>query len=219
MQLKPIARNINIINSLLMTVVALFVLYNFSPLTEMKVKYALPSVKKVAEKKEKITVETQTLYAAEYMKITDDNLFHPERRIPPEKKEEPPPPPKPEFVLYGTLISDDLSIAYLEDLKAPRSTPGRGKRVTPLKKGASMSGFTLREINPEQVVMYRGEEKLVVLVNDPSRHKERKEAGLAAASPVQPAGTGQTSAKVTQPSRERAKAQRAQEEKKKERHN
>lgn len=185
MQLKPIARNMNVINILLMGVVTLFALYSLSPLLEMKVTYALPAAKKVAGQKEETTVQTQTPSVTEYVKITDENLFHPERRIPPEKKEEKP-LPKPEFVCYGTLISDDLSLAYLEDIKAPRSSPGRGKRVTPMKRGDSMSGFTLREIETDKVVMYRGEEQLIVPVNDPSRPRDRKESVSTKASSQQP---------------------------------
>jgi hypothetical protein len=52
--------------------------------------------------------------------------------------------------------------------------------------------------------MIRGDEKITVSMNDSSHPKERKETGIATASPV-PAKTGRVSASVTQPSRERIK--------------
>ncbi len=107
---------------------------------------------------------------SDYSIISDENLFHPERKIPIEKKEEKP-LPKPEFVLYGTLISENLSLAYLEDLKEPYTSPGRGKRQIPLRAGDTLSGFTLKEIYTDKVVMIRGEEKIVLNLTDPIRKK------------------------------------------------
>lgn len=144
---------------------------------DLEAKYALPPAKKTIDGEEELPVENQLPSITEYTIVSEENLFHPERRIPPEKKEEQP-LPKPEFVLYGTLITDDTRLAYLEDLKSPRNTPGRGKRQIVLKKGDSMSGFTLKEIEAEQVVMVRGEEKVVVPVQDPSRQKERTQPAV-----------------------------------------
>jgi len=76
-------------------------------------------------------------------------------------------------VLYGTLLSGDMNIAYMEDKKSPQSTPGRGKRQTPLKPGESMSGFTLRKIDADKVVMARGDETIIVLLDDPQKPKAR----------------------------------------------
>jgi len=45
----------------------------------------------------------------DYAVIPEKNLFHPDRIIPVEKKEVT--IPRPEFVLYGTLIVDDVRIA------------------------------------------------------------------------------------------------------------
>ncbi len=175
--MKTIIRNINLLNVFLILIVILFSIYIISPMLDLKVKYALPTAKKTVGGEEESPAENQIPSITEYTKVSEENLFHPERKIPAEKKEEQP-LPKPEFVLYGTLITDDMSLAYLEDLKAPRNTPGRGKRQIALKKGATMGGFTLREIEVDKVVMVRGEEKIVVPVNDPSRHKERKESAI-----------------------------------------
>src|SRR4030042_2543192 len=108
-----------------------------------------------------------------YVSIVDQNLFHPERKIPPEKRPETD-LLKPEFVLYGTLITPDLSMAYLEDKKAPVTTPGRGRRQTVLKKGESLSGFVLKKIKPDKVVMNRGEEVIMVLLEEAGSPKTRE---------------------------------------------
>ncbi len=175
---KRIVRNINLLNIILILTGVLFA-FHLSPLFAMKVKYALPPAKKLTEAASEKTSQPQTPSIAEYAVISEENLFHPERRIPPEKKEAAP-LPKPDFVLFGTLISDDLRLAYLEDLKVPRSTAGRGKRHTALKKGDTMSGFTLKEIEADKIVMVRGEEKIIVSINDTAHPKVREAQGTVA---------------------------------------
>lgn len=188
MKLKAIIRNINWLNILLMVAIALFANYILLPIFDIKASYMPPSVKKGSEeKKQEVSQEVQIPTPLEYAVIADQNLFHPERKIPIEKVEQQP-LPKPEFVLYGTLITDELSIAYLEDLKAPFTTPGRGKRQRAIRTGDSMSGFTLKEIETDKIVMVRGEEKLIVAMIDSNHPKERKEAGTATA-PKQPQAT------------------------------
>ena len=181
MRFKTIIRNINVLNILLISVIIISISYSLLPLLDIKVKYTLPVTKKVGEHKEEKAVQTQTPSIVEYMMIAEENLFHPERKIPVEKKEEQP-LPKPDFVLYGTLITDDISLAYLEDLKAPQSTPGRGKRQTALRKGDAMSGYVLKEVEAEKIVMVRGEDKMIVALNDLSRPKARTESGVTTAS-------------------------------------
>ena len=185
MRLKRILRNINILNIILIAAVIAFAAYSIFPTLEMKVKYALPSAKKIEGANAGETGEAEVPSLTEYTAVVDDNIFHPERRIPPEKKAEQP-LPQPDFVLYGTMISDDLSLAYLEDLKAPRNTPGRGKRQVALKKGDSMSGFVLKEIDTDKILMVRGEEKLIVAMNDPEKPKTRAEVATTATATSQP---------------------------------
>ena len=186
MRFKTIIRNINVLNILLISVIIMSISYSLFPLLDIKVKYTLPTPKKTVEDTKEKAVQTQTPSIAEYTMIAEENLFHPERKIPVEKKEEKP-LPKPDFVLYGTLITDDISLAYLEDLKAPQSTPGRGKRQTALRKGDTMSGFTLKEIGPENIVMVRGEEKMIVNLNDSSHPKGREVSAPVTQAAPQPA--------------------------------
>jgi len=171
--IKQLLRNINIINTLLVVTIIYFFTYYFSPTLNMQIKFTPPEPDDIIEVDEYTIEELSLPSNVDYMIISEENLFHPERKIPVEKKVEQP-LPKPEFVLYGTLVSENISIAYLEDLKAPRNTPGRGKRIIPLRKGQTLSGFKLEEIETDRIVMTRGEEKIIVPINDPSRPKERQ---------------------------------------------
>jgi hypothetical protein len=168
-------RNINVINLGLSALILYFAYFLLFPLMDLPVAYSLPPVKPSATGKNVTEPPLQqTLNPMEYNQIADQNLFHPERILPPEKKAEAP-LPKPEFVLYGTLITSDLGIAYLEDKKgAPVTTPGRGKRHTALKKGESLSGFILKELFNDRVVMIRGEETMTVYLNDSLAPKARE---------------------------------------------
>ncbi|MEW6003221.1 MAG: hypothetical protein AB1638_11340 [Nitrospirota bacterium] len=183
-KVKYLFRNINLINTILIIAIILFANYAILPVFNMSIKYSVPAIKKTKSDIEEKSAESSLPSLADFTMIAEDNLFHPERKIPLEKPAAPP-LPKPEFVLYGTLITDDTSLAYLEDLKAPYSTPGRGKRQTALKKGDSMSGFILKDIEVDKIVMVRGEEKIEVYLNDTQRPKTRKEAGIATITPPQ----------------------------------
>jgi hypothetical protein len=186
--------------------VVLFAGYWLSPVLAAKIKFALPATRKSVEAKgEEKTSQPQPPSVTEYNLISEENLFHPERRIPPEKKADEAPLPKPDFVLYGTLIADDIKLAYLEDLKAPRSTAGRGKRHTALRKGDTMSGFTLKEIDSDKVVMARGEEKMIVPIVDPSHPKARdgqtSHAQASQSAPANAAGGAPTALQQQPPAR------------------
>jgi hypothetical protein len=193
-KIRYLFKNITLLNALLMGAIFIMANYTVLPLMNINIKYALPSQKKTFVEKEPAPSEHDVPSPSDYVIISEENLFHPERRIPPEKKADEAALPKPEFVLYGTLVSDTTSLAYLEDLKAPRNSPGRGKRQTTLKKGDTMSGFTLKEIDVDKVVMARGEEKMVVPVNDPQRPKTREAAATVAhTAPGKPAPLPQRS--------------------------
>jgi len=184
-KLKYALRNINLINIILIAALILIGNYTVLPIFNLSFKYKLPAVKKIKVDQNEKPVESQIPSPTDYALIAEENLFHPDRKIPVEKKDEKL-LPKPDFVLYGTIITDDLSLAYLEDLKAPRSTPGRGKRQTTLKIGNTLSGFTLKEIETDKVAMVRGDERIIIPLNDPSHPKDRKESGITAVTPQQP---------------------------------
>jgi len=183
LQLRPFLRNINLLNILLLAIVVVFTFRVFMPALYQDIRYLLPPAKKSfqAEATPLLQQTMPSLYG--YMIISEENPFHPERKIPIEKKVEQP-LPKPEFVLYGTLIADDLKMAYIEDLKAPLSTSGRGKRQVARKQGDSLSGFTLKKIEAGKVVMVRGDDLIIVPIIDPS-HARETQATTAQAEPQQ----------------------------------
>jgi hypothetical protein len=178
---KLILRNINVLNMLLLaTAIVLFFEFDY-PLLKKQVSAGQIEAKEVAiQSEEKIAPENSASYV-DFVSIAEKNLFHPEREIP---KGETAAIPKPELILYGTLITDDVSIAYVEDKKAPYSTPGRAKRQTALKKGGSIGGYVLREIEPNRSVLVKGEDKLVVMLDDGEKRKGSDSASPQASKGV-----------------------------------
>jgi hypothetical protein len=179
--LSYLARSATVLNGLLIALIVTAVVSTLSPLLRVKVAInAAPGQEVTAGSEGKSTAE-QVPSLSEFMVVAEQNLFHPERRIPPEKSEKE--LPKPEIVLYGTLMAGEMSVAYLEDKKAPYSTPGRGKRQITVKKGDTVSGFVVREIQTNKIVLTRGDETMTVFLND------AKVRGGEAARPGSPAAT------------------------------
>ncbi len=205
-KLRYVFRSINVFNCLLFLVVAVTAYDTVIPWMTLKTRITLPAAGKDAPKATELPAPLQNPSLADYVMISEQNLFHPERRIPPEKKGEKAAIaiPKPELVLYGTLISQDMSIAYIEDKKAPYSTPGRGKRQTQLKKGDSVSGYLLQDIEPNRIVLVKGEDKLVVTLDpqDKKRSGETTAPGTGGRAPAvaSPAGAAGKAPVVSSPS-------------------
>ncbi len=171
---------------------------------DMSLNYNPPTMKKSEPQQNPDAPDQAGIPAIpDYMLIAEQNLFHPERRIP-EKKEEKQ-LPKPEFVLYGTLITDDTGIAYMEDLKAPYNTAGRGNRQKAIQKGSIFSGFSLSEIHHDKVVMLRGDERIDVKITE-QKNKKPRIAALPATGDVKSEALEQPEVRnaTQQPSRGRA---------------
>jgi hypothetical protein len=183
---RYIYRNINPLNIILVISTMLIALGAFSPYFYPQVRYNLPTAKLPPAEEEK-SPETAIVSPSmsDYIVIAEQNLFHPDRKIPPEKKEAQQ-LPKPELILYGTLITDGMSVAYVDDKKNPKTTPGRGKRQTVMKKGDAVSGFVLKEIETDRIMLVRGEETMVVYLSqgDKSRTSEVPGAAAVSAKPV-----------------------------------
>lgn len=180
--------NVNVINVLLAGLLALFLMYFVVPVFHMDTQYPLPEIKRSADEEpvpEAAVSQEKSPSPSDYLIVAEQNLFHPERKIPVEKKAEAP-LPKPDFVLYGTLVADDVQIAYMEDIKAPQASPGRGKRQVPLRKGDTLSGFVLKEIQEDKVTLLRGEEKMVVHLVDPLKPKTREGVITTSSPPTAP---------------------------------
>jgi hypothetical protein len=166
----------------LLGIIAAMVSYALSFHLDININTVTPNPKSLAETQETKTEPAQANPISEYSLVAEQNLFHPERKIPPEKKDEQ--LPKPEFALYGTLITGETKIAYLEDLKAPHTTAGRGKRQKSLKLGQTLSGYTLKEVHHDRILMAKAEDVIEVKI-DAKRSRTKETAGTA----TQPAPT------------------------------
>jgi hypothetical protein len=184
-------KDVNLLNIILFVAILVLVVFDVVPLFDMRVKFTLPAAKVKTAAKQEIPVASnaQAPSPSDYTLIGEDNLFHPERRTPKEEKLL----PKPELVLYGTIVAEGASVAYIEDKKSPKTTPGRGKRQTAVKKGDVISGFVLREIEADRIVLTRGEETISVYLTDKGKQRgsettlsSPKTTSPTAATPVQP---------------------------------
>jgi hypothetical protein len=115
------------------------------------------------------TLTSRTPSLSDFMTVAENNLFHPERRVPPDKKEET--APKPELILFGTLIDGKEDLAFIEDKRSPKTTPGRGKRQVTVKKGDVLNGFAVTAIETDRIRLVRGEEMLVFHLMDTEKRK------------------------------------------------
>jgi hypothetical protein len=182
-RIMPILRQFTVLNGLLLAGICLFVYLIVVRI--MTVDLYLPAPSSVAvnaadQKKEQAAEQVVNPPMQDFAIIAEKNLFHPDRIIPAEKKDVT--IPRPEFVLYGTLIVDNVRIAYLSDKKAQRTTPGRGKRQVGLKIGETLSGYTLKEVLHDRAVMVRGDDMIELRVISPESKKERgvAEGGVSA---------------------------------------
>ena len=178
--------NINLMNIILGGVLIILVNYILLPFLNKVTQYSLPVIAKHEKSDSGVKNKTEQIITPspmDYVVIAEQNIFHPERRIPVEAKEAKA-LPKPDFVLYGTLLSGDTIFAYIEDRKAPHSTPGRGNRQRALKPGQSLSGYTLSQVNVDRVVMTRGDDRLEVMVTE-GKSRNRTKQNPAAPSAQQ----------------------------------
>jgi hypothetical protein len=167
--LQRFYRDVNLLNIVLFVTILALVAFAVVPLFDTRVRFTLPAAKPKAAAQQEASAASsaQAPSPSDYTAIAENNLFHPERRTPKDEK----PLPKPELVLYGTIVGDGASVAYVEDKKSPKTTPGRGKRQTAIKKGDVISGFVLKEIEVDRIVLTRGEETMVVYLADAGKQR------------------------------------------------
>jgi len=169
-------RQINLINLLLTGGLAFFIYMLFS-LVNAAFEFSLPTAKlpDAAISEEGVKAAESALPSPDdYMIVTEENLFHPDRKIVASAKDGVP-LVRPDFVLYGTMITDDANIAFLDDLKEPYATMGRGKRQKVLRLGETLSGYTLSEIYHDMVVMDRDHDRFEVKITD----RQNKRSGVS----------------------------------------
>lgn len=168
--IKVFLKNINVLN-LLLLVMATFLFFELNDsLIDKKIKFTNSKPKEALIASEEKAASEKAAASLDYIAITEKNLFHPERKMPSEKKEELQ-LAKPEIILYGTLITDEKRVAYIEDKKTPYSTPGRGKRQVAVNEGSMIAGYKLTKVNTESILLVHGEDKIIVNLNT---EKERK---------------------------------------------
>jgi len=161
--IRYLIRSINPLNLLLFIIVVIGVIGVLFPLMKINTGYSLPQVKpKTVDEAEKPQEKSSNILLSDYTAIGEMNLFHPERRVPVEKKTEE--ILKPELILYGTMVQDNVQYAFIEDKKNPKTTPGRGNRQTTIKKGDVISGFVVSEIRADRITLTKGDEKMTVLL-------------------------------------------------------
>lgn len=175
-QIKVFFKNINVLNLFLLAL-AVFLFFEWDyPLIDKKIKITIPKPKEVfATNEEKVIAENVAPYL-DYVAVTEKNIFHPERKMPSEKKEEQL-LAKPDIILYGTLITNEKRIAYIEDKKVPYVTLGRGKRQVAINEGGMIAGYKLAEVNTESILLVRGGNKIVVTLDTQKERKPGKTIG------------------------------------------
>lgn len=172
---KKILKNINILNGILIFGLTFFILKVLLPSYRVDVTPVINITNRPTEEtRDKNVTEEALPLPPDYSIITENNLFHPERKFVIKPKVEEKPIPRPDFVLYGTLITGDVKVAYMEDLKSPYTTSGRGKRQRSVHLGEIVSGYSLSEIYNDRVVMVRGDDRIEVRVMDLSKQKHQK---------------------------------------------
>ena len=182
MRMQSLMKQITLLNCILLTGILVFCFFVLLPIFTKQVKVPLsPATSKAAEQNKEALDQAINPPLQEYAVVAEKNLFHPDRIIPAKKEDIA--IPRPEFVLYGTLITDTVSFAYLSDSKVPRSTVGRGQRQTGLKIGETMSGYTLKEVLHDRAVMVHGDDRIEIKVIGPDSKKKRSGAATAAPAP------------------------------------
>ena len=180
---KFLLANVTMLNIILLATAGVFLFNLLLPQYKLNIFNPLPFAKKhLTHEKAEATLRMPSI--SDFSIIGDQNLFHPDRKIPTvmEIKAEGKPLPMPEYLLHGTLVYDNASVAYMEDAKEPRNTPGRGKRQIALHINDTLSGFALKEIYTDRVVMVRGSEIMTVSISD--SHKKIKTGQIAQKAPV-----------------------------------
>ncbi|MCI4626150.1 MAG: hypothetical protein L3V56_09340 [Candidatus Magnetoovum sp. WYHC-5] len=112
----------------------------------------------------------------DYIVVTEKNLFHPDRKYEkPVPVETPKPkPPPPDFMVYGTLITNEGKIAFVENKKTPFTSPGRGKRQSIVHIGEPLNEYILQEVNEGDVVFVNGEDRYTFKIMSDEKNAQRK---------------------------------------------
>ncbi len=167
--MNALLKNINVLNIALAVLAGVSFFIWIYPLLNTNIRIEIPEApEKAAQSDEEAkNVSEVSPMTVDYAIVADKNLFHPERRYATSNiAKEDSPVERPDILYFGSVITQEKKIAYIEDKKNPYSTPGRGKRQTQLAEGAIIGGYTLKEVNPENIVLVRGDDKFVINLRD-----------------------------------------------------
>ncbi|MBF0563613.1 MAG: hypothetical protein HQK89_00065 [Nitrospirae bacterium] len=184
--MAKLLRHVNVLNLMLISLVFLLGHYEYGIYKQpLSVRVASDKTAKAGKAELKIDEGKKLLDRGSYMVVTDKNLFNTERKLILQKKEVEIPPP--DLIVYGTIITDNLKLAYVEDKRVPFSTPGRGQRQRTVRVGEALSGYTLKTVTPDKVEFVKGDKVLSVNILDSNR-KSRQGTGstLTAGQPNAP---------------------------------
>lgn len=178
-------KHFNVLNLILISLVFLLGHYEYGVYKQpLSVKVTSDKAAKAGKAGLKIDEGKKLLDRGGYMVVTDKNLFHTDRKLVQIKKEVEIPPP--DLIVYGTIITDNLKLAYVEDKHVPFSTQGRGQRQRTVRLGEVLSGYTLKTVTPDKVEFVKDDKVLSVDVIDSNR-KSRQGAQFSATGQPNPA--------------------------------
>lgn len=133
-----------------------------------------------------------------YTALVEKNIFSPERKeFPIFSTPEPvkKPPARPQVVLYGVTLAGDYQSASL--VQPGRSLRKGEREMLTLRTGERIGEYRLAEIKPDRIVLEGEGDSFEVLLNDPSRPKQRtvvktetKPATITSTLPGTPVGPG-----------------------------
>jgi hypothetical protein len=169
-------KNCSLLNLVLLIAVVVLAYHIVPSLLHVQSRIVPPKGTKPVAEPYKNSATDSNPVPVDFSIITEQNLFHPSRKAVEETGNEQP-LPTPDIVLYGTLIMDNLTAAYVQDRKSTSSTPGRENRQRLLKKGDTISGFVLKEVGEDRIVLVRGDERMIVSLNE-KKNRKAAEASL-----------------------------------------
>lgn len=194
--LLSVLKSANVLNLALASMAALLAFFLMqSYFGEMDAHVGLSRANAVPAAKDFKALRGELPSYLDYADISEKNIFHPERKV---LKGDEALQQRPEILLYGTLVTDEIRLAYLEDKHTPLTTPGRGKRQLIVKQGGTVGGYLVKEVNSGNIVLVRGEDRIVVSVCDERKHRGA-DGGAPAAGKKSAAGRNPAGRNVLHP--------------------
>jgi len=131
--MKNVLRNINILNFMLLTVLAMLFFSLVYPLLNVDMSVTIPKARALpAKQEEKVTAENMATML-DYVIINERNLFHPSRKMPTEQEEDRQ-VIRPEIIFYGAVITPEKKMPTLKTGKSLYDTGTGAKAEAPYRR-------------------------------------------------------------------------------------